>query len=307
MRCVTRVHLPNSASISEPGWRRVRGISTGRMSVVAKMGRHLVVGRLAGLCLLILLSATPSGAVEITLDRPGDREFIRDAADLLTAQDEADIRTRCDKLLTDKATPILVITIKSMREHGGDGMRIETFTRLLFDQWQIGHAQLNGQLWNTGILVLVSEGDRKARIELGAGWKRDKDQLCQQIMDQQIIPHFKQKDFSGGIKAGVVALDAMARELQMPVSQQAQAPAPWWAPWAVAGLIGLAIFTVVSLVRQGSSGWAWLFWGALFSLLGYMLYQMLTNQGRRGGSSGGFSGGSFGGGFSGGGGASGSW
>ena len=265
-----------------------------------------MICRLAGICLL-WLAAAPAWAVDITLDRPGDREFVRDYADLLSTQDEAEIRSRCDKLLTDKTTPILVLTIKSMRDHGGEGMRIETFARLLFDQWQIGHAQLNGQLWNTGILVLVSEGDRKARIELGAGWKRDKDQLCQQIMDEQIIPHFKQKDFPGGIKAGVVALDAMARELKMPVSQQAQAPASPMSILMTLGLIGLAIFTVVSLVRQGSGGWAWLFWGVVFSLLGFLLYQMLTNHGRRGGSSGGFSGGSFGGGFSGGGGASGSW
>lgn len=262
-----------------------------------------MICRLIGLSLMLLLAASPLQALEITLDRPGEREFVRDNANLISPQDETEIRALCDKLLTDKATPIIVITINKMSDHGGEGLRIETFARLLFDQWQIGHAQLNGQIWNTGILVLVSQGDRKARIELGAGWKRDKDQLSQQIMDEQIIPRFKQQDFSGGIKAGVVALNAMARELQMPVSQKSQVPAPWWVPYAAVGLIGLAIFTVVSLVRQGASGWAWLFWGVVFSGIGYMLYQMMTSRG----SSGGFSGGSFGGGSSGGGGASGSW
>ncbi len=259
--------------------------------------------RLTGICLILWLAASPLQALEITLDRPGEREFVRDNANLLSPQDETEIRALCDKLLTDKATPIIVITINNMSDHGGAGLRIETFARLLFDQWQIGHAQLNGQIWNTGILVLVSQGDRKARIELGAGWKRDKDQLAQQIMDEQIIPRFKQQDFSGGIKAGVVALNAMARELQLPVLQKSQVPAPWWTPYAAVVLIGLAIFTVVSLIRQGSGGWAWLFWGVLFSSLGYLLYQMMTSRG----SSGGFSGGSFGGGSSGGGGASGSW
>ena len=90
-----------------------------------------------------------------------------------------------------------------MAEYGGGGMRIETFARLLFDQWQVGIAKLGGQNWNTGILLLVSVGDRKARIELGAGWGREKDHLCQQIMDERMIPRFKQGDFSGGISAGV--------------------------------------------------------------------------------------------------------
>ena len=262
-----------------------------------------MICRLTAICLLLLLTTSPLQALEITLDRPGEREFVRDNAHLLSPQDETEIRALCDQLLTDKATPIIVITIDKMSDHGGDGLRIETFARLLFDQWQIGHAQLNGQIWNTGILVLVSQGDRKARIELGAGWKRDKDQLAQQIMDEQIIPRFKQQDFSGGIKAGVVALNAMARELQMPVSQQSRVPAPRWAPYAVVALIGLAIFTVVSLIRQGSGGYAWLFWGVVFSFIGYLLYAILTHRG----SSRGFSGGSFGGGSSGGGGASGSW
>ncbi len=260
-----------------------------------------------GFCAALLVSCSSALAVEIDLQRPGEREFVRDNAGLLSDQDKKEIQALCDKLLTDKATPIIVITIDRMQDHGGDGMRIETFARLLFDQWQIGPAEINGSVWNTGILLLVSQGDRKARIELGAGWHRDKDQLCKQIMDEQIIPRFKSQDFSGGIKAGVVALDAMGRELQLPPSAaQSQQPRSAWAPWGGLAMIGLVIFTIVSLIRRGSSGWAWLFWGVLFSGIGYILYQMATNS-NRGSSSGGYSGGSFGGGYSGGGGASGSW
>ena len=266
---------------------------------------------IVGFCVMVLIATSSAMAVEIDLQRPGDREFVRDNAGLLSASDQLEIQTLCGKLLTDKATPIIVITIDRMQDHGGEGMRIETFSRLLFDQWQIGPAELNGQVWNTGILLLVSQGDRKARIELGAGWHRDKDQLCKQIMDEQIIPRFKSQDFSGGIKAGVIALDAMARELQMPASVTgAGSPPPRTSgvAWMGLAMIGLLAFTIVSLVRRGSGGWAWLLWGGVFSLLGYILYQMATNSGGRGGTSGGgFSGGSFGGGHSGGGGASGSW
>jgi uncharacterized protein len=70
--------------------------------------------------------------------------------------------------------------------------------------------------------------------------------------------------------------------------------------------IGLMIFTVVSLIRRGASGWAWLMWGAVFSIIGYLLYSFLRSSMSSGGG-GGFSGGSFGGGYSGGGGATGSW
>ena len=118
-------------------------------------------------------------------------------------------------------------------------------------------------------------------------------------MVEQIVPRFKEGDFSGGIVAGVESLDKMARGLELPKRKR-----PWWHYGLIVGFIGLLIFTVVSLIRRGSGGWAWLFWGVVFAVLGYLLYALLT-RGSRGG--GGFGGGSFGGGFSGGGGATGSW
>jgi uncharacterized protein len=82
-----------------------------------------MIRRFAGILLTIVVVAMQSQAAEITLERPGGREFVRDNASMLNAQDKTDLVAICDKLLTDKATPILVITINSMQEHGGDGMR----------------------------------------------------------------------------------------------------------------------------------------------------------------------------------------
>jgi uncharacterized protein len=235
----------------------------------------------------------------INLDPPGEFDFILDRAGLIAEADQETIRTICGALLQEQAIPIVVVTIESMAQYGPPGIRIETFATLLFDQWGIGYKDVGGQSWNRGILLLVSAQDRKARIELGADWGREFDPTCQKIMDEQIVFHFKQGQYSEGIVAGVVSLDRMARGIALPTR-----PRPWWHYGLVVGLIGLAIFTVVSLIRRGSSGWAWLFWAAIFGLLGFILYQALTNSGR---GSGGFSGGSFGGGFSGGGGATGSW
>ena len=148
---------------------------------------------------------------QIDLERPGDREFVLDTANMISDAEEQKIKQLADKLLTDKAAPIIVVTIESMAQHGGAGLRIETFARLLFDQWGIGPAKLGDTQWNYGILLLVSQQDRKARIELGAGWKREKDAVAQKIMDSIIIPRFKSGNFSGGIVAGVEGLDKMAR------------------------------------------------------------------------------------------------
>jgi uncharacterized protein len=152
----------------------------------------------------------------IRLDPPGPREFVLDKANLLDPATKATIQQECGKLLTEHATPIVVVTIPSMAQYGGTNLQIESFARLLFNQWQIGIPRLNKENWNTGILLLVSSGDRRARIELGAGWRHDSDPVCQQIMDQQIIPYFKRGDYADGIAAGVKALDAMARQKPLP-------------------------------------------------------------------------------------------
>ncbi|MCE9590418.1 MAG: TPM domain-containing protein [Planctomycetes bacterium] len=251
------------------------------------------------------LSASPASAqpVRINIEPPGSREFVRDTVGMLTPDDVKQVQEIAGKLLNERAAPIIVVTIDSMAKHGGEGMRIETFARLLFDQWQIGVAAINNQNWNMGILLLVSRDDRKARIELGNGWRHDKDDLAHRIMEEQIIPRFRNGDYPGGIISGVQSLDLMAREMKLPMAYR-----PWWHYGIAVLAAALLVGTIVSLVRNGSSGWAWVGWGLLFGALGYMLYSVLTSSGRsRGGGGGGFSGGSFGGGFSGGGGATGSW
>ena len=239
-------------------------------------------------------------AQDIAIEPPAEGAFVQDLAQMVKSDDVLAIREIGEQLLSDLAIPIIVVTVDSMGQYGGSNWRIETFARILFDQWGIGHETIEGESWNRGILLVVSKNDRKARIELGADWAGEYDATCREIMDGQIIANFKQGNFSGGILAGVQALDNMSRGLEIPKPVQP----PWFWPVTI-GVIALAIFSAVSLARSGASGWAWILWAAIFGIIGMILYQMATNSGRGGG--GGFSGGSFGGGFGGGGGATGSW
>ncbi|MBL4635670.1 MAG: TPM domain-containing protein [Kofleriaceae bacterium] len=246
------------------------------------------------ICLVaaVVLSATVASAQEGVdfPERPDDRGFINDSANLIDGTDDEEIRFIADSLLTDKAVPIIVVTISSLSDYNAYN-GIESYARDLFDHWGVGLEE-----WNYGILLLVSVEDRKARIELGGDWGYSKNGDTDVIMNTLIIPAFKRGDFSGGIAAGVRGLDAMARDLAIP-----SPPKPSWYYPLMIGLALLVIFTAVSLHRRGSSGWAWLFWGVIFTILFFLLRAAASN------SSSGYGGSSFGGGSSGGGGSTGSW
>ena len=265
------------------------------------------------MCLLFLLSTPLIGGVYEGVsfpEKPGQREFIVDTAEMLSTTQESSLRAELDSLLTDKAIPIIIVTITSLRVYDAQALSIEQYARQLYDHWGIGHERLRVKgagvgrsqdiSWNKGILLLISVRDRKARIELGAGFGHTKDYLCRRIMRDNIIALFKRGDFSGGIESGTRALIQMARGEKISAP-----PRPLWHYALIALFFFLLVWTAISLQQSGSSGWAWFFWGVVFSILGTLLWVLLTHRGSS--SSGGFSGGSFGGGFSGGGGATGSW
>lgn len=192
------------------------------------------------------------------------------------------------KLLKEEAIPIFVVTISSLSNKDAANLSIEEYAAKLFNHWGIGR-----QSRNYGMLLLVSRGDRKARIELGEGWAGQHDAEARNVMQQLIIPAFKRDDYSTGIADGVRGMDAMARGLGLPKPT----PPAWFWPAVILGGIGL-VFLIFNLFKTGRSGWAW----ALIALIGTILFFVLRAAMNSSGSSGGFGGGSAGGG-----GATGSW
>lgn len=151
--------------------------------------------------------AVPQGEVTYP-PRPGPREFVLDEAKLLPAAAVAEVRSLCDAALTQKQVPIVVVTIESLAAHGAGSWPIERYAMNLMAEWGIGWPE-----WNYGMLLLVSPGDRKVRIELGGSWTRRHDDAADRVLRQAVLPQFKQGRFDAGIVAGVKELQAMALRL----------------------------------------------------------------------------------------------
>jgi uncharacterized protein len=233
---------------------------------------------------------------------PPGAGYVTDIADLLSDAQEKQLEDWLRRTETDRGVEIVVVTINSIRDYPGTPHAdIETFARRLFDAYGIGNMPRN-----KGVLLLVAARDRKARIELGAGYGHARDHDATRIMNRKIVPSFRTGNYPKGITRGVRALMWQFGGVVL---------VPWWTTWALTGASAGLLLVAVSLFRHGKRGWGWVVAGSVVVLalaFVWLLRRTLRALPQGDPASGGwgsFSGGwgGFGGGFSGGGGATGSW
>ena len=84
-----------------------------------------------------------------------------------------------------------------------DGEAIEPFALRVAEAWKLGH-----QGADNGILLIVASKDRKARIEVGYGLEGVvPDAIAKRVIEDVMIPRFREGDMAGGIEAATDALD----------------------------------------------------------------------------------------------------
>lgn len=209
---------------------------------------------------------------------------------------------------------------------------IEQFATRVFDKWKLGRQKVDD-----GILFLIAKDDRTLRFEVGYGLEGAvPDVKAGRIINEFVVPHFRDGDFSAGVVAGVEAVTKLidGEDLprpEMPVNGNYHEESSWgFSDLFDGGLLLLGVLValppvVSALVAGAVIGWysssvlialvAALGFGLVSWFLGITgLKAAIMNSrggggggggGRGGGGWGGGGGGSSGGGFSGGGGSSG--
>jgi uncharacterized protein len=150
--------------------------------------------------LLVMVTAVlclAAGSVQAAPEFPPLTGRVVDGANLLPNSMEQSLTQKL-KAYEDKTTnQVVVVTLKTLQ-----GYDIADYGYQLGRHWGIGQA---GQ--DNGVLLIVAPKERKVRIEVGYGLEATlTDALSKQIIDYEIIPHFKRKDYAGGIQAGANAI-----------------------------------------------------------------------------------------------------
>lgn len=252
-----------------------------------------------GLAMALALWLSPAAAEPNFPELTGR---VVDDANLLTYPEEVAI-TADLKALEDKSSDqVVVVTLPSLQ-----GYTIEDFGYQLGRHWGIGTEKLDN-----GVILIVAPTERKVRIEVGRGLEGTlTDALSKIVIENAILPRFREGDFAGGIKDGVrdvilvLTGDAAEVEQRAKVRHDADADAVNWLMvifWTLIILwIAYSVWNSARYAsRAGGRGGGPIFmpgpgWGSGSSGGGWS---------SGGGNGGGFSGG---GGSFGGGGASGGW
>ncbi|MCF7919286.1 MAG: TPM domain-containing protein [Candidatus Cloacimonetes bacterium] len=248
--------------------------------------RKLVIFLLLTLLMLPLLAK---------LRLPELKMMVNDEAGILSRGEEQELESLLRTVKDRTSSEVVLLTITSLQ-----GLTIEEYGIRLADEWKVGKADRDN-----GLILLVSTGDRKVRLEVGYGLEGIlTDARCSYIINESILPAFRSNNYYEGIKAGLSSATGLItgeyiisdEELAAYQEKQQRKRSSGGIP---VGLIIFILFLLLSRRRGGGGG--------IFSAL--LLGSMLGGHSGRGGMSGGggFGGFSGGGGGFGGGGASGGW
>lgn len=256
--------------------------------------------RRVALGLLLLLS--PLLAAELGAQQlPRPVGFVNDYAGLVSAGDAARIEGVIQAVRSATGAEIAVVTVDSYQPFGS----IEQFGVALAESWGVGAA---GE--DSGAILILAMQEREVRIEVGYGLEGIlPDGRVGAILDQLVLPEFREGRWGGGLLAGVQGLAGyIAEEYDVDLSEHgAQRPRTASGSTPATALDSIAELLWILLVISVIGGR--LFWPLLFlgsRRRGYYgggfgttsRSGRSTGFGSSGGSFGGFGGGGFGGGGS---------
>ena len=128
---------------------------------------------------------------------PDYSSYVNDYAGVLQSDSKTQTEDLIAKVEKETNSEIAVAIISSL-----EGVSVEEYAVKLFEKWGVGKKKEDN-----GVLLLVAIEDRKLRIEVGYGLEGTITDLeAGNIIDNVIVPKFKQNDYSTGVYDGVVAI-----------------------------------------------------------------------------------------------------
>lgn len=261
-----------------------------------------------GLLLLLLATLTLSLSAQIP-PKPSVPTAVNDYVGLFSERQQRQMESTLVDFAARTSNRIVVLAVPDFGDYSPMEYAVEVGER-----WGIGSDR-----FDNGIVLLIKPKTRTpGQVFIAVGYGLEPaipDGVAKQIVDQQLIPHFKENDYYGGVVA--------ALEVLMPLAAGEITYAEYQQQEMIGELVGVAVLlllivgmTVLVMAVQKKHGSTMIHGtgSRTASVADAIFWSSLLNGGhsshhRGGGFGGGFGGfgGGFGGGSFGGGGAGGSW
>ena len=250
--------------------------------------------------LLLIIAFTTVNAQDCLLEKDAVQDLVQDYANVLSDNEEQGLRQALLAFEDSTSTQILIVTVTDLC-----GYDKAAFTYTLGEKWGVG---TDGK--DNGIVIMVKpkEIDGRGEVFIASGRGIEgvlPDAIGKRIVELEMIPQFKQKDYYGGIaNAAVTVMEITGGEYS------ADAYAKGGGVKSILPFLGMIFIFIIIMIMKAKQTRQY----ASTNNLGFFAALALMNASSRshGGSYGGFSSGGgsfggFGGGSFGGGGAGGSW
>ncbi|WP_414636780.1 TPM domain-containing protein [Aquabacterium sp.] len=191
---------------------------------------------------------------------------VSDQTGTLTPEQQATLEQTLAAFEARKGSQLAVLMVRSTAPED-----IAQYALRVAEQWQLGRKKVDD-----GAILVVAKDDRALRIEVGYGLEGVLTDLgSQRIINETILPRFRQQDFFGGISAGVAQMVALADGEALPPPRskpvrqasdvQSLAPVLLVVALAVGGVLRAVLGKLPGALVTGGvvAGIAWFMAGAL--------------------------------------------
>jgi len=124
--------------------------------------------------------------------------YVNDYDNVLTKEQISELENIIKDYEKKTTNEISIVSVNSIKPYKD----ISLYTTELAHQWGIGKSEKNN-----GLIILFSKTLRSIRISTGYGTEKIlTDEICKKVIDETIIPEFKNGDYYNGIKNGIKEL-----------------------------------------------------------------------------------------------------
>ena len=143
-------------------------------------------------CLAALLAVAIRAFADVAV--PPREARVIDLTGTLTEQEQETLEQTLAAFESRKGSQIAVLIVPTTQPE-----TVEQYAVRVIETWKLGRTGMDDS-----VLLLVAKNDRQLRIQVGHGLARQiPNWAAMRIIDEEIVPRFKQDNFFGGIGAAV--------------------------------------------------------------------------------------------------------